>query len=82
MILSKTNAAIHAAVPAERRLTAESPIVLMKVVKNAIEADGMRNAHIRDGAALTQYLHWLEMSVDKGNVTELSGAVKLKQFRR
>lgn len=52
------------------------------MVKNDVEAQGMRNAHVRDGVALVKYLHWLEMNVDSGNVTELSGGRKLSEFRR
>ena len=36
----------------------------------------------RDGAALTAYLAWLEKNVPKGNVTEISGAEKLLEFRQ
>lgn len=82
MLLSDASEAISAAVPVERRITAESPIILMKVIKNSVEAKGMRNAHIRDGTAVVKYLHWLETAVDTGNVTELSGAAKLLEFRR
>lgn len=82
MILSQASQAVQNAVPMERRLTAESPIVMMKVIKNDVEARGIRNAHIRDGAALILYLHWLENAVDTENVTELVGARKLREFRR
>lgn len=54
----------------------------MKVIKNDIEAKGIRNAHYRDGAALVRYLYWLENEVDAQNITEISGAEKLAQFRR
>ena len=37
---------------------------------------------LRDGAALTAYLAWLEKNVPKGNVTEVSGAEKLLEFRQ
>lgn len=55
---------------------------MMKVIKNDIEAEGMRRAHIRDGAALIKYLHWLDQNVDKIQITELSGAARLREFRR
>lgn len=82
MLLHGVSEAINLAVPVERRLIAESPIVMMKVIKNAVEAQGMRNAHIRDGVAVIKYLHWLEKSVDSTNITELSGAAKLLDFRK
>lgn len=58
-----------------------SPIVLLKVVKNDVEANGMREANIRDGAAVIQYLSWLNRTIDTERVTELSGARKLASFR-
>jgi Xaa-Pro aminopeptidase len=38
----------------------QSPIALLKAVKNTTELDGLRKAHIRDGAAVVQYLSWLD----------------------
>lgn len=55
----------------------------MKAIKNPVEVEGMINAHIRDGAALCCYFAWLEKEVkNSGNVTEISGADKLEEFRR
>lgn len=47
-------------------LQAVSPIQLMKALKNGTEADGMRAAHVRDGAALTAFFAWLETALQKG----------------
>lgn len=82
MIVPKASEAIQSIVPRERRLITDSPIVLMKVVKNDVEAKNIRNAHYRDGVALVRYLYWLENEVDSQNITEISGAEKLAQFRR
>lgn len=82
MLLSSASEAINAAVPAERRLDGESPVIMLKVIKNEVEAQGMKNAHIRDGVAVIKYLHWLENAVGKENVTEISGAEVLTRFRR
>lgn len=73
--------AIQSVVPVERRVNDESPILGMKVIKNDIEARGMQEAHIRDGAALVKYLHWLETEIDDQHITEMKGAEKLKEFR-
>ena len=35
------------------------PTALPRACKNAVEIEGSRRAHARDGAALTQFLHWL-----------------------
>lgn len=61
-----------------------SPITIAKSIKNDVELNGIRNAHIRDGAALTAFLFWLESTVRSGSelVTECSAAEKLETFRR
>lgn len=73
--------AFNEAIPAERKLMGSSPVSAIKAVKNDIEAEGMRAAHVRDGAALVEYLHWLDQNVRKQNVTEISGAAQLRKFR-
>lgn len=72
--------AINELIP-ENRTISKNVIAETKSVKNPIEAANMEKAHIRDGLALIQYLHWLNMTIDIENVTELSGAKKLEQFR-
>lgn len=59
----------------------DSPITLMKACKNPMEIEGARAAHIRDGAAMVNFLSWLEREVEKGTVTEISAAEKLAEFR-
>ncbi len=58
-----------------------SPITLLKAIKNPVELDGFRNAHVRDGVAMSRFLCWLEKAVPKGGVTEISAAEKLAAFR-
>jgi len=43
---------------------------------------GLKNAHIKDGAALCSYFAWLEENISSGNLTEISVAEKLLSFRR
>ncbi len=57
------------------------PTVLAKALKNPVEQAGHRAAQLRDGAALTQFLHWLETAAPSGNETELSAAAQLLSFR-
>ncbi|MEZ5897793.1 MAG: aminopeptidase P family protein [Parvularculaceae bacterium] len=61
------------------RLT--DPCALPRAAKNAAELDGTRNAHIRDGAAVTRFLHWLATSAQDGSVDEIQAAQKLEAFR-
>ena len=57
------------------------PITLMKAVKNAAEIAGTRTAHLRDGAAVTRFLHWLEREAPSGRVSEIKAAEALEAFR-
>lgn len=59
----------------------EDPCLIYKAVKNQIEITGAINAHIRDGVAVTNFLHWLENNI--GNeVTELNAEEKLLEYRK
>ena len=62
-------------------IEARDPTVLAKAVKNPVEIAGTVAAHVRDGAALTRFLHWFDGEAIKGELTEMSAAARLKQFR-
>ncbi|KAK2558538.1 Xaa-Pro aminopeptidase 1 [Acropora cervicornis] len=65
-----------------RLISEPSPLAHSKAVKNPVEIEGMRQAHIRDAIALCEYFSWLEHEVPKNSVTEISGAAKLEELRR
>nr|ATB19836.1 metallopeptidase M24 family protein [Juniperus oxycedrus] len=60
-----------------------SPVAIAKAIKNGAELDGMRQAHLRDAAALAEFWTWLETKVvqDKMTFTEVEVADKLLEFR-
>lgn len=58
-----------------------NPIALRKAVKNAAEREGARQAQIRDGAAVSRFLRWLDAEAPKGALTEIDAAVALEGFR-
>ena len=60
---------------------ADDPCQLPKAIKNDTELNGIRDAHHRDGAALSQFLAWLAETAPEGNVTEISATDKLEEFR-
>ncbi|WP_425231024.1 aminopeptidase P family protein [Sphingomonas sp.] len=62
-------------------LPARDPVVLAKAIKHPAETAGHRAASIRDGAALTRFLHWAEATLPGGGETELSAAAKLLALR-
>jgi Xaa-Pro aminopeptidase len=57
------------------------PIALMKAVKNATEIEGSRQAHLRDGVAVTRFLAWLAKEASRGGLTEIDAALKLEECR-
>jgi Xaa-Pro aminopeptidase len=58
------------------------PVALMKARKNAAELRGSRAAHLRDGAAIVEFLAWFSVEALKGKLTEISAAQALETFRR
>jgi Tat protein secretion system quality control protein TatD with DNase activity len=58
-----------------------SPAILMKACKTREEVENFRAAHVKDGAALCRFLHWVKTHVGKEPITELSAAAKLAAFR-
>lgn len=65
-------------------LEAPSAVQALKSIKNSVEIQGFRNAHIRDAVAKIQFLCWIENEVRKGNesLNEFNAAKKLGEFRR
>ncbi|MGB3626846.1 MAG: aminopeptidase P family protein [Henriciella sp.] len=62
-------------------LKQRDPVLLPKACKNSTEISGTEAAHIRDGAALTRFLHWLDTEAQSGDITEIDAALKLESFR-
>lgn len=58
------------------------PSILPKATKNDAEIGGHKAAQLRDGAALTRFLHWLSVEGPKGGLTEIVAAERLHDFRR
>jgi len=62
-------------------LRAMDPCALPRACKNPIELDGTREAHRRDGAALTRFLHWLATEGQVNPPDEKEVVAKLEGFR-
>lgn len=54
---------------------------ILKSVKGKVEIDGMIAAHRRDGAAMVNFLYWLENNVGQGTVNELTVCDRLTELR-
>lgn len=68
--------------PEVKIVSADNLTLMPKAVKNPIEVENIRKAHIKDGVAIVKFLYWLERAVPEGNVTELGAGEKLESFRR
>ncbi|CAL4987708.1 unnamed protein product [Urochloa decumbens] len=78
--------ALYSKLSPDQVLTLQSPIALPKAVKNPTELDGLRKAHIRDGAAVVQYLAWLDNQMQEnygasGYFNEIRGAHKKENIK-
>lgn len=54
---------------------------LLKGKKNEVEIKNQKNAYIKDGIAITKYLHWLDKNVGTIEIDERIGQDKLFSFR-
>jgi Xaa-Pro aminopeptidase len=62
-------------------IAAPDPCLLPKARKNAAEVAGMVEAHLRDGAAMAEFLCWLDAAAPKGGLDEIAVVEKLEAFR-
>lgn len=62
-------------------IEADDPIALPKACKNNVEIAGAKAAHIRDGAAVTRFLHWLDTTAQSGEIDEIECVKVLEGFR-
>ena len=63
--------------PEVREVT--SPVALWKAVKNPVEIEGMREAHLEDGLVMEQFLYWISRHI--GSVNEWEAACELGRLR-
>ncbi|MBR1478068.1 MAG: aminopeptidase P family protein [Lachnospiraceae bacterium] len=60
----------------------KNPTTAMKAVKNEIELRNMEEIFLKDSVALTKFIYWLKQNIGKLQITEISAADKLEEFRR
>lgn len=65
-----------------RAVKCKDPAMLMKAVKNSAEIACTKQAHIRDGAAVTRFIKWLKANISTDEITEISAADYLWEERR
>ena len=59
----------------------QDPCAVPRAAKNAVEIEGSRRAHIRDGAALSRFLHWVDTVAQETLPDEREVVETLERFR-
>lgn len=71
--LTRSNYAVSRVIPSSSLIDSQNAITPMKACKNAAEMEGMRRAHVVDGAAMAHFMAWLEhtLIVEGRSVSEV-----------
>lgn len=59
-----------------------NPTALAKAVKNPVEIENERRAHIKDGVAMTKFMYWLKKNIGSIPMTEISVSEYLEELRK
>ncbi|MFT4007233.1 MAG: aminopeptidase P family protein [Lacrimispora sp.] len=79
---SKTNYAIFRSIDSSNRIIDKmNPTVLAKAMKNPVEVENMKKAHIKDGVAMVKFIRWMKQNVGKEAITEVSAQEHLDRLR-
>ena len=79
---NQTNHALYTSIRSGCRIIEDnSPVALLKAVRNEQEIKGLRSAMLKDGVALVKFLKWLEEAVPAGHETEISVDKRLHELR-
>lgn len=60
----------------------ENPAFRLKAVKNDVELDNLRAAHVKDGLAVTRLMYWLKKNAGKVPMDELGVTERLLDLRK
>lgn len=80
---AKTNYAITRNLDSSNKIVDRvNPTVLAKAIKNQVEIENERRAHIKDGVAMTKLIYWLKTNIGKIPMTEISVSDYAEELRR
>lgn len=78
----KLNYAAYSRVPQGVRIIDKiSAITLLKAVKNPVEIENLRRSHLKDGVAVTKFMHWVKTQVGKQDIDEIAASDYLQARR-
>lgn len=79
---AKANYAVVKGIDSTNRIIDKmNPTALAKAIKNPVEVENMKKAHIKDGVAMVKYIYWLKHHVGKEAITEVSAQEHLDHLR-
>lgn len=76
------NYALASQLDHQQIIDAINPSQMMKAIKNDVEIKATKNAHLKDGIAVTKFMYWLKQTVGHKPLNEMSVSNKLLQFRQ
>lgn len=77
------NCALIKSLPQEMKIINQpGPAEMMKAIKNAVEISSTRNAHIKDGVAIVNFIYWLKKNIGIIPMSEISASDYLESCRR
>lgn len=80
---SRINYAIKNSLDASNKVIDRlNPTVMAKAVKNPVEIENERRAHIKDGVAMTKFIYWLKKNIGTMPISELGASDYLEQLRK
>ena len=78
----KMTASLCAALADTNIIQHENPAFRLKAIKNDVELDNLRAAHVKDGLAVTRLMYWLKHKAGKAPMDELSVTDRLLALRQ
>jgi Xaa-Pro aminopeptidase len=77
-----TSSTLYKSIPAGMNIIEDVSIpTRLKAIKNKTEIENIKNVMIKDGTSLTKFFYWLDRSIGKIIITEISAAGKLLELK-
>lgn len=65
-----------------KKICAKNPSELLKAVKNPVEIENTKRAHIKDGVAFVKFMRWIKTQAEQESLTERQAAAFLLERRK
>lgn len=63
-------------------INTDNPTCLFKAIKNPVEIENTKRAHIKDGVAMVKAIYWLKTNIGKIDISEISFSDYLEEQRK